>query len=123
MLPAWIMTAESADSSKAQVLEKGGSKIFTVPRAVDGLALPAILEQLAKQGVTRLLVETGNKLASSFLTEGLVDRIYWFRAPLVIGDKGLSALSGKDTALAALKRYKLQESQSIGSDVLEVYGL
>ncbi|HEU5046852.1 MAG TPA: bifunctional diaminohydroxyphosphoribosylaminopyrimidine deaminase/5-amino-6-(5-phosphoribosylamino)uracil reductase RibD [Rickettsiales bacterium] len=121
-LPAWIMTAEGG-SGKAEALTRNGARIFTVPRAQNGLSLPAILDQLAKQGITRLMVESGNKLGSALLNEGLVDRIYWFRAPLVIGDKGLSALSGKEGALAALTRYRLQESRPIGSDVLEIYEL
>jgi diaminohydroxyphosphoribosylaminopyrimidine deaminase/5-amino-6-(5-phosphoribosylamino)uracil reductase len=53
----------------------------------------AALSALADQGVTRLLVEGGGDLAGAFLAARLVDRLVWFRAPLVIGGDGKGAIS------------------------------
>ncbi|MDX1975940.1 MAG: bifunctional diaminohydroxyphosphoribosylaminopyrimidine deaminase/5-amino-6-(5-phosphoribosylamino)uracil reductase RibD [Rickettsiales bacterium] len=52
--------------------------------------LDKALELLAQQGITRLLVEAGAALSHSFLASGYVDRIYWFRAPIMIGEGGLA---------------------------------
>jgi diaminohydroxyphosphoribosylaminopyrimidine deaminase/5-amino-6-(5-phosphoribosylamino)uracil reductase len=66
------------------------------------LTQPTIAEALAAlmgNGITRLLVEAGQTLATAFLADGLVDRIYWFRAPVMIGEGGLSAIdSGVELA-------------------------
>ena len=83
--------------------------------------LSEILEQLAKAGITRLMVEAGRGVATSFLEQNLVDRIYWFRAPLIIGEDGINAASVGIVPLAQLSRYKLVDLQKLGADILEVY--
>ncbi len=66
-----------------------GARILA-SETVDGrVALPELLEDLASQGVMSVLVEGGSKIASSFLTEGLVDRIVLFAAKLAIGENGI----------------------------------
>ena len=70
---------------------------------------------LASEGVTRLLIEAGQQLSTAFLRSGLVDRIYWFRAPLVIGEKGLAAFS------EAFSGWALVETNTLGQDHLEIY--
>ena len=52
-----------------------------------------LLAALAARGITRVLVEGGSRLAGSLLRAGLVDRLEWFRAPLLIGGDGLAAVS------------------------------
>lgn len=87
----------------------------------DSKNLPQVLQQLAKDGITRLLVEAGRGVATSFLEQNLVDRIYWFRAPLIIGENGLSAVGASNASLAQLSRYKLEGVVKLGADILEVY--
>ncbi len=65
----------------------------TIPVWVMAQPLPEALAALAQKGITRLLVEAGQKLSTAFLLNGLIDRIYWFRAPIEIGEGGLSATS------------------------------
>ena len=48
---------------------------------------------LARRGITRLLVEGGAAIATCFPSgEDLVDRIYHFDAPLLIGGDGAAAV-------------------------------
>jgi diaminohydroxyphosphoribosylaminopyrimidine deaminase/5-amino-6-(5-phosphoribosylamino)uracil reductase len=125
LLPAWIFTSEAAlraESDKASVLEKNGNSIFPVPLDAAHLSLSETMKVLAQKGVTRLLVEAGSTLASEFMRQGLVDRLYWFRAPMVIGDKGIPALWGQDaTSLANVPRFSLQATERYGGDILEIY--
>lgn len=78
--------------------------------------LPEAMQELAQKGITRLLVEAGQQLSTAFLHSGLVDRIYWFRAPLVIGDEGLAAFSE-----ALPTQWKQIERRFLGIDNLEIY--
>jgi diaminohydroxyphosphoribosylaminopyrimidine deaminase/5-amino-6-(5-phosphoribosylamino)uracil reductase len=125
LLPAWIFTSEKArdrETPKIAALEKAGSKVFAVPQDAARLSLPDMLETLTAQGITRLLVEAGSALASELMRHDLVDRLYWFRAPLVIGDKGIPALWGQDgTRLADLPRLSLRGTERWGADRLEIY--
>jgi len=117
-LPAWILTSETS-------LEKqnySGSEIISVPSSGNHLDLEKALETIAEKGITRLMIEAGS-LGSAFLDKGLVDYIYWFKAPLVIGETGIPAIKGNSLPLASLSRYELLTSQHFDNDVLDCYRL
>ena len=123
VLPAWIFTTEAAlelQAEKAAALRAGGSGVIAAAMGEGGLSLPHVLAQLSERGITRLLVEAGSRLASAFVNENLVDRIYWYRAPLVIGAAGLSALEGSAVPLEQLPRLRLHETRRLGEDTLEI---
>jgi diaminohydroxyphosphoribosylaminopyrimidine deaminase/5-amino-6-(5-phosphoribosylamino)uracil reductase len=44
-----------------------------------------ILKYLAEQNISSLLVETGKILSTSFMRQKLVDKIYYFIAPKILG--------------------------------------
>ncbi len=76
------------------------------------------LEDMAEQGVTRLLVEGGAKLHQSFLESGFVDEFLWCRSPEEIGAQGVDA-----SYVSTLGQYQLEKSgeRSLGEDRLEIY--
>lgn len=85
------------------------------------LAQPTIAEALdilTDKGITRLMVEAGQQLTTAFLQSGAVDRIYWYRAPQVIGEVGMDALAN---GAALDKGWKIIDSVSLSPDRLDVY--
>jgi diaminohydroxyphosphoribosylaminopyrimidine deaminase/5-amino-6-(5-phosphoribosylamino)uracil reductase len=86
-------------------------------------AIPAVLTHLADKGITRLLVEGGQGINTAFLESGCVDRIYWFKAPITIGNGGLSAISGQKTTLSALAKGRPVEHISLPPDTLDIIEL
>ncbi len=84
--------------------------------------LGSVLQQLAKEGITRVLVEGGPKVHASFLRQGLWDEMVVYRAPSMIGHSAVN-VSG-DLDIDALKdRYdmKRESTQMLGDDTLERY--
>ncbi len=69
----------------------GRAEVAAVPVTRWGLDLAAALGGLAERGVGSVLCEGGGVLAASLLTGRLVDRLYLFVAPVVIGDGGVPA--------------------------------
>jgi diaminohydroxyphosphoribosylaminopyrimidine deaminase/5-amino-6-(5-phosphoribosylamino)uracil reductase len=70
-----------------------------------------------------LMIEGGGQVAASFLNAGLVDRIEWFRAPIILGDEGRPAIGAfvlKD--LAAAPRFRRLSVETVGDDLWERYG-
>ncbi len=66
----------------------GGAEVLRLPAAADGrVALPPLLEELGQRGVLSLLVEGGAEVHASFFAEGLVDKVYAYVAPRLIGGK------------------------------------
>ncbi len=89
----------------------------------DGRVDPrAAVEALAASGVVTLLIEGGGQVAASFLAEGLVDALEWFRAPIILGDEGRPAVGAfvlKD--LASAPRFRRTEVRDVGEDLWERY--
>ena len=83
--------------------------------------LHRLLAQLADCGVTRLLVEGGARVSGAFLHAGLVDALYWYQAPLVIGQGGQAAIGAELSAqLIDLQRATIVDSRRLGNDQLTV---
>ena len=71
---------------------------------------------------TRLLIEGGATLATSFLESSLVDRIHSFRGPQIIGGDGLAAIGPLGLVQVANgPRFIRQGLQSIDDDCAEFY--
>lgn len=105
-LPRGSQLSKTIDVSALWVL---GSK--TIPEA---------LSTMAEKGITRVMVEAGQKLNTSMLESGLVDTIYWFRAPHVIGEQGLSVVEGAlKERMAGWK--KIGDTQVFGEDTLDIF--
>lgn len=86
--------------------------------------LPSVLAELANRGITRLLVEAGPTLTTAFLTAGLADWLYWFKAPLLIGSGGQAAIGELESLpLSSLPRMTHQHSFSLGEDRCDLYRL
>jgi diaminohydroxyphosphoribosylaminopyrimidine deaminase/5-amino-6-(5-phosphoribosylamino)uracil reductase len=66
----------------------GAAEVLRLPAAADGrVVLPALLDELGQRGVLSLLVEGGAEVHASFFAEGLVDKVYVYVAPRLIGGK------------------------------------
>ncbi|MDP3854215.1 RibD family protein [Phenylobacterium sp.] len=81
-----------------------------------------VVETLARQGLTRLFVEGGGQVAASFLRCSLVDRLEWFRAPIVIGGEGRPGIGALAVAaLAEAPKLRRLEVLEVGADLWERY--
>lgn len=81
-----------------------------------------LVRRAEAEGLRTILVEGGSQLAASFVREGLVHELAWFRAPLLIGGEGLPAVGGFGlTDLASATRWRPVATERIGDDVLDTY--
>lgn len=116
--PVWIATT----SGQLKFASKSATKIIEVAVNDDHDWLERVCRVLAGEGITRVLVEGGATLAASFLKAGLVDRVYWFRAPIIIGGDGLPGIAPLDIGwLAESVGLRCVGSRPLGNDVLELY--
>ena len=56
-------------------------RVATTTAPPPGLDLSAVLHALAEKGITRLMVEGGARVASSFVAADLVDEVWLLRGP------------------------------------------
>ncbi len=109
---------ESPDWRKVAELEKRGARVIPVRKKEDLLSWSALLAELYKLGCAKVLIEGGAKVISSALEEGIVDRIFLFLSPKILG-KGLAFT--ERLFLGSLKKaIKLKEAKvkRIGEDFL-----
>lgn len=86
------------------------------------VSIPFVLKTLSSMGVTRLMVEAGQGVFTSFLRSGLWDELHLYRAPILIGGDGkdaFGALGVRD--IGGALRLTLLSEEKLGDDVLEIY--
>jgi diaminohydroxyphosphoribosylaminopyrimidine deaminase/5-amino-6-(5-phosphoribosylamino)uracil reductase len=122
-VPTWLLTGPDAPERRREALRALGVDIEAVGTDERGrLDLREVLAALAARGITRVLVEGGAELAASLLRQHLVDRLAWFRAPMLIGGDGRAAIGaiGVDAIAEALAA-RPAGGASLASDRLERY--
>lgn len=97
-VPVWLVCANDADPGKAADLAQAGVNVIKVPAHADGIDPQVILSALATRGITRVMVEGGARMASSFLKAGLVDDLCVVTGDVEIGPGGIPALHDLDLA-------------------------
>ncbi len=79
-----IATTTQAPQERIRRFEQKGVEVLICgdgPR-VD---LNKLLKHLAENNLSSLMVEGGARVSTAFLQESLVDKVYWFIAPLIVG--------------------------------------
>src|ERR1700684_2156226 len=119
--PLWVVTSNLAEAPAAAMLGAVGAQVIRVASTPAGLDLPAALRALAERGITRLLVEGGARVASSFVAAGLVDEFWLLRGPDAIGADGVAALDALPlSAITQSPAFRARASESLGTDTLTV---
>jgi len=121
--PLWVMASELAEAPAAAKLGAAGAVVMRMPpAAASGLDLPTVLHALAEKGITRLMVEGGSRVASSFVAAGLVDEAWLLRAPQAIGADGINALDALPlTQITQSSAFRVRASETLDKDTLTIY--
>ncbi|MDO8977902.1 MAG: bifunctional diaminohydroxyphosphoribosylaminopyrimidine deaminase/5-amino-6-(5-phosphoribosylamino)uracil reductase RibD [Afipia sp.] len=123
--PLWVMTSDLSEAPAAMKLGAAGAQVLRVPVTTTpppGLDLKSVLNALAERGVTRLMVEGGARVASSFLSAGLVDEVWLLRGPNDIGMDGIPALDTQPlSAITQSPRWRARATETLDKDTLTIY--
>lgn len=124
-IPTWVVTLADADQARQQALRDAGVVVIAAdPDDAGHIDLAVALGLLGGRGLTRLLVEGGGRLAAALLRRGLVDRLAWFHAPLLLGGDGVPAIAalGLDR-LAEAPAFERLSTEAVGDDLLSTFRL
>ena len=80
-----------------------------------------MLEQIARRGVERLLVEAGGDLLFQFLAADAIDEMHLTLCPLVVGGPAPSLADGVGFDLADVRRMRLVSAEPDGDEVFLHY--
>ena len=92
--PTWVFTSHKPSAIAEEILQQKGCKVFRVDDSDGNLDLQQVLNLLAEQGITRLMIEGGPIVAASFVAADLVDEAILLRGKKPIGPSGIDPLEG-----------------------------
>jgi diaminohydroxyphosphoribosylaminopyrimidine deaminase/5-amino-6-(5-phosphoribosylamino)uracil reductase len=118
--PLILLATEAADATALR--DTGITVLRCASDPAGRIDLRDALRRLADLGLTSLLSEGGAHMAGALLRAGLVDRLAWHRAPILLGDAGMPAIQGLGVeTLADAFRLRLLTREAYEEDVLETY--
>lgn len=116
-----IAVTENVPQEKISALETHGVEIITAGSG-GRVDLNILMRELAEREITSVLVEGGGTVHFAMIKAGLVDKIFAFIAPKIIGGKNaLTAVEGEGFEnLSEAFKLKNFTAQKLGDDVLIV---
>lgn len=93
-VPTVVATTKLALHRNIERLRTMGVDVLTLAQRGGRVSIRRCLRALGKRGVTSLLVEGGGELNASFLREGLVNQVYLYVAPILLGGHNATGLLG-----------------------------
>ncbi|NLB51597.1 MAG: bifunctional diaminohydroxyphosphoribosylaminopyrimidine deaminase/5-amino-6-(5-phosphoribosylamino)uracil reductase RibD [Syntrophomonadaceae bacterium] len=82
-----ILTSTVKNQCKAERLENMGIRIIELGGTPEAVPIEKALPILGEMGILSILVEGGANINAYMLENKLVDKVYWFIAPKLIGGK------------------------------------
>lgn len=123
--PLAIAVGSFAAGEKYSRLQAPGLEVWGLLDATwkgPGVSPNALMDAARQRWLASILIEGGGQLAASFVKAGLVDRIEWFRAPILLGSEGLPCLGAmaleKVVDAPSFVRTRVKE---VGADLWESY--
>lgn len=116
-----VATTDASPAQWRQELMERGVDVLARPRDQDGrIDVKALLHELGRREIRSLLVEGGPTVHGSFFDAGLVNEVWAFLAPVIIGGRDApGAVAG--TGISSLEdalRLQSVEIERCGPDVL-----
>ncbi|MCF8198639.1 MAG: bifunctional diaminohydroxyphosphoribosylaminopyrimidine deaminase/5-amino-6-(5-phosphoribosylamino)uracil reductase RibD [Sulfuritalea sp.] len=112
-----LIAAARDDTERAAALRDRGAELVVLPNAQGKVELAALLQELGRRGINEVLAEAGTRLNGSLLSEGCVDELLIYQAPMLLGDsaRGMFGLT-ELTELAGATRLNIVERRVVGAD-------
>lgn len=118
--PTIIAVSQTAPTERVAALRNLGVEVLLLEQTPCGVNLRQLFKTLGERRITSVFVEGGATINASLLADKLIDKVYCFIAPKIIGGKTAPGPIG-GSGVESVKQAILLEDisvQSIGADVL-----
>jgi diaminohydroxyphosphoribosylaminopyrimidine deaminase / 5-amino-6-(5-phosphoribosylamino)uracil reductase len=89
-----VTRPDGAATAKAGKLKALGVRVLACPQKRGRVDMRRLLKKLAARGIASVLIEGGAELAASALAGGVVDKVYVFYAPKILGGRQAVGMIG-----------------------------
>lgn len=109
------------DRTIVATIQKGGrmdgAEVLTLPPGQDGrVPLEPLLDELGGRGILGLLLEGGGETHASFLRAGLINKVYAYIAPTVIGGREAPGPFGGEGSRRLADARRLSDTEVVRLD-------
>ncbi|MEQ8202031.1 MAG: bifunctional diaminohydroxyphosphoribosylaminopyrimidine deaminase/5-amino-6-(5-phosphoribosylamino)uracil reductase RibD, partial [Syntrophomonadaceae bacterium] len=115
-----VFGSNQAEPRTQLKLERMGLHVISLDCPPDTVPLEKVLEILGRMEICSVLVEGGAEINGYLLEHNLVDKVYWFIAPKLIGGRGAPTPVGGQGQPLMQEAWELKsvEMQTFGSDYM-----
>jgi diaminohydroxyphosphoribosylaminopyrimidine deaminase/5-amino-6-(5-phosphoribosylamino)uracil reductase len=94
--PTWVACTREAPKGKIRAIKELGAEVLVFPPddASGRVPLKPLLDLLGRQQVQSVLVEGGAQVLGAFFEASLVDKFYFFFAPMFLGGQNAPGVLG-----------------------------
>lgn len=118
---ALLLTTKTLEKSRLRAFQNRQVDVCKVAATTEGFVQPeAVLETLGNRDITSLIIEGGSRTHASFFNRDLVQEVWVFIAPKMIGGNaapGPIGGTGIET-MAEARKWQWLESKRVGNDFL-----
>ena len=98
--PTILVAGLPVAGNKKRAFEKAGARVLEVALKNDLIDMNVLMEQLGAMELTSLLIEGGSRVLASAFNRAVVDKVFFFYAPKILGgDDGVPICSGPGAEL------------------------
>jgi diaminohydroxyphosphoribosylaminopyrimidine deaminase/5-amino-6-(5-phosphoribosylamino)uracil reductase len=95
-----LVAGKPVMQDKQTALEKDGIRVIQSKLKNGLIDMDALMDRLGAMGLTSLLIEGGSRVLTSAFSAGIVDKVFFFYAPKILGgDDGIPICSGPSPEL------------------------
>jgi len=100
-----LVVTTDPNKGNLQAIQAAGIEVIQLTPDPDSTKPPLtqVLNHLAERKITSILTEGGSQINTSFLSEGLVDQLYLFYAPIFLGSQAQPLLTQSPNALPPIQ--------------------
>lgn len=115
-----LVAGPHAAESRVRELRELGAEVLIVDGGDRRVDLKLVVERLFALGITSVLIEGGSEIAASSLEAGIVDKLVFFIAPLLIGGRDAPAVIGGRGVgpLVEARRLRTVRWETVGDDIM-----
>ena len=112
-------TRHSSPRRRAEVAAKG-VEVLVLREVQEGVSLKDLLRVLGRRGIVSLLIEGGAKVSGEALRAGVVNKVIYYLAPILIGGERAPGAIGGEGVHRLADAYRLRDVRTsrLGPDLL-----
>jgi len=120
LAPTIIAVTDRAPKDRIDSLRSRGVEVLIIEAKQEQVDLRKLFIVLGQKAITSILVEGGGSINASVLADNLVDKIYWFIAPKIIGGSSAPGPVGGQGVANVNDAYLFEDMnmEPIGEEIL-----